>query len=139
MIEALVSLRLQGDKGQKRRGDILAVKLPDSPWGTEERRQFLVVQWDDSDLESRLRWMRDAGEQWPVIVEPYAEHEERAVPGKDKTDHVRTIRSRQYVDINRLGRDLRAEVLDAGRTVQTLAKDKYRRKKRVEAIDDRIR
>ena len=139
MIEALVSLRLQGEKGQKRRGDILAVKPAGSPWGTEERRLFLVVQWEAPSLEDRLRAQRAAGEPWPVIVEPYAEYEDRPVPGKDETMRVRTIRSRQYVDVDRLDRDLKAEVFDANRAVATIPTAQYRRKTSTEAIDDRIR
>lgn len=71
-IEAWVSLRLQGDSRQKLKGDIMQLKLPGSPVGSEETEPFLIiVDWEDTANEDELLEMQSEATPWPVINAPY--------------------------------------------------------------------
>ena len=54
MLEALVSVRHNGEKEFKKRGDILVVKLAGSPWSSMERHFHQLVEWEDAELERQL-------------------------------------------------------------------------------------
>jgi len=58
--------------GVHEKGDIIIVKLDDSPWGIQEDKEFIRIHLDDPDLESQLMNMRLNGEDHPQIVYPYA-------------------------------------------------------------------
>lgn len=73
-MRAWISLRIgKTSTDEKHAGDVLCVKLPDSPVGEREWKEFLIIDdWPDDDLEKRLQTLRDAGEPHPVITHPYA-------------------------------------------------------------------
>lgn len=75
---ALIDSR-PADKPLKKRGDIIAVKLADSPWGLREVEQFVLIEFEDDELEAELALERLKGEAHPVSIYPYAEYE----PAKD--------------------------------------------------------
>lgn len=75
MLEAQCSLIESGD-GVSQQGDIIIVALPNHPWGTKDRTNFLIVQWEDALFESQLLSRRATGEEWPVISLPYSIMEE---------------------------------------------------------------
>ena len=112
-LRAWLSLRTGKDAaGLKKRGDVLCVKLPDSPVGQREWNEFLIVDdWDDPELEKQLKTLRSAGEPHPVITHPYAVYDE---PDEFGAQAMR-VRSTVFVDVDGL-RD-KADVLDKGKPV----------------------
>lgn len=70
MLEALCSLRVSED-GVAREGDIIVLALPGHPWGTQELKRFIVVKWDDPQIEAVLLG-RQKEFTWPIIGVPYA-------------------------------------------------------------------
>lgn len=73
MLEAMISLRMQGELPGKKRGDILCAKLPGSPWGKKESLLNLIIEMEDPELEAELNRQLEAGEQYPVVILPYQE------------------------------------------------------------------
>jgi hypothetical protein len=73
MIEALISARVQGERGLKKAGDVLLVKPAGAVWALNEKGG--VVNWTDENLEAELAAIAATGEPHPVIVHPYAEYE----------------------------------------------------------------
>jgi hypothetical protein len=110
MIEALISLRLDSgrDTALKARGDVLVVALPNSPWSDRERREFLLVEWQDPDLEAALIRQFAAGDPIPRIALPYAQY--------DAQGEI-VARSTEKVNVEKLPQELRERVLDAQRSV----------------------
>lgn len=94
MIEALISLRRNGETEVKPEGYVIAVKLAGSPWGNKEKKLHQVVQWEDSDLETALLAAQSAGATYPVITLPYAVYDEEGNI---------TCRSSKTVDLSSLG------------------------------------
>lgn len=77
MLEAQATIiEDENDPDVHRAGDIIVVALPGHPWGTLDQVRFLVVEWEDAELEAALLARRAAGEPWPVKSYPYAEFEE---------------------------------------------------------------
>lgn len=117
MIEALIDLRFNGERNQrehgaeKRRGDVICVKLAGSPWDAMEQKFFLVVEWQDDDLQRRLLAMRKDGDKFPVIEAPYAEHDK---------DGNRTVRSRRFFDVEELGTSIKEAVLNRNSRVEKI-------------------
>jgi hypothetical protein len=74
MLEAVVSIRDRGPDSIKQQGDVILLALPGTPWSTAERRQFLIMEWEDPILESELRERKAKGEVLPTISYPYAEY-----------------------------------------------------------------
>lgn len=131
-LEAAVSLRIQGEKALKKRGDVLVVKLAGSPWGREEKKRFLILQFDDSDLESRLMDMKSKGEPHPVLVHPYAAYEDQAVPPghPEYKPPVMTSRSTKYVDIQDLSAKDAIDALNPDKTMRIFKKHEISLKER---------
>ena len=50
-IELLVSIRRSGDKGLKRRGDVITARLAGDVWGSEEIKVHQVVLWPSENAE----------------------------------------------------------------------------------------
>ena len=48
-IELMVSVRRQGEKGVKRRGDVITCRLAGDKWGSEELKVHQVVTWPGND------------------------------------------------------------------------------------------
>ena len=122
MLEALISMRPAGERGLKRRGDVLCIKLPGSPWGALERRFHQVVRWQDAELEARLLDMVSLANPYPAIGLPYAEYQQATVmtdpqTRKPVTAPVLAVRSRRYLDLAALPAQLRARMLDPGAEV----------------------
>jgi len=75
MLEALVSLRRTSgtgeiggaERGLKKAGDIIVVKVSPAVWGSEERKHFLIVKLKDDALEAEIA--KNDG----VIIHPYSE------------------------------------------------------------------
>lgn len=69
MLELLISLRPQGETDLKKKGDVIAAAPKGFAWGRRERdpRQFLIVEHEDTELESRLP--REG-----VLALPFHEH-----------------------------------------------------------------
>lgn len=59
------------DRGIKKSGDIILVKLEGEPWGTKEIKHFIRFKFEDPELEAKLLEKKKAGEPHPVIVYPY--------------------------------------------------------------------
>jgi hypothetical protein len=81
------------DKPGKLEGEIICVKLDDSPWGEREEEQFTMIRYKDDELEQKLILMRAQGENHPVLVHPYAVYEEQD-RGDGQMETVMTKRSR---------------------------------------------
>jgi hypothetical protein len=72
MLEALIRTKLtSGEPTQRRRGDILAVKLYPARWTAIELERFGRCQWEDRELEFGLRDSQRKGEADPCIALPY--------------------------------------------------------------------
>ncbi len=97
MIECLISARKQGRRGLKKAGDIIVAKLAGSDWGTQEAGAVVLIE--DAVVEAELQAMLDAGEPVPVIIHPYAEHEDIPTGDGDKTRPVMVNRSQSFVSI----------------------------------------
>ena len=113
MLEALVSLRIQGETALKKRGDIIVVKLAGSPWGSEERKRFMIVQFEDAELEAKLTERRTKDNPYPVISSPYLVMEK----------NVPITRSTKYVDINDLTERQKADLLDTSKSIDVFEKE----------------
>jgi hypothetical protein len=113
MLEALISLRLDhaADSGPKKRGDVLVVALPDSPWSDLERRHFAVVEWEDPNLETQLFTRQLAGEAIPRLALPYATRD---------ADGNLLSRATERLDIQKIPAGIRAQLLDPTRRVEKL-------------------
>jgi len=106
------------NKPGKLEGEIIVVKLEDSPWGDREIEQFTMIRYEDGELEDKLVLMRARGENHPVLVHPYAIYEEQDI-GNGETEQVMVKRSRYKLNrrgipddvIERTGKS-REQVLD---------------------------
>lgn len=111
MLEAQVALNSTED-GIANQGDVIVLALAGHPWGTEDRRRLLVVEWSDSLMEDALLARRKSGEQWPVLSYPYRVRETQ---GKRE---VTLRRSSKTVDIPTL--TAQYDVLDPTKEVPIL-------------------
>lgn len=140
MLEALISIRRQGETDLKKRGDILVVKLAGAPWGDEEKKIHQVVEWEEAALEQRLVESQSSDNPIPLMVHPYAEFQERQVmdgEGKPVTDpdskeamteQVMVSRSSERVDIDALSDAVKANVLDVSVEQPMLRASDYERR-----------
>lgn len=71
MLEALIAISDTPD-GKGKAGDVIVLALPGEPWGTKDRTNYLIAQWEDDTIESSLNDRLNEGEIWPVVVYPYA-------------------------------------------------------------------
>jgi len=97
MLEILVSLRRSKDvdrkisgleKPNKKAGDIIVAKKSPAPWGTEEKRLFLITLLKDDVLEASMG---------DLAVHPYAVYGE---PGEEGQPAEMISGSRYKVNVN---------------------------------------
>jgi len=134
MIEACISLRHNGETLLKKRGDILCVKLPGSPWGSMEKKFHTIIEMEDAVLEAALIAMRNNGETHPVISNPYSVYEDVQTDlpeGKKFVQRNLTVRSSKYLDVDALPDKEKADVLDSTKTKEKITLDKVEIKERV--------
>ncbi len=91
-------------------GDAVVAKLSPAIWSVLELQQYLIVLSDDIELESRLIAMRDAGDEYPVITNPYAVYADRVSPRGLITRTLQTA-STWRVDVAAIA-EIRPEILD---------------------------
>ena len=83
-IELMVSIRRQGEKGVKRRGDVITCRLSGGSWGSEELKVHQVVTWPGNnastlELQSAslilaiLNKKKEWGEPNPTVDFPFCE------------------------------------------------------------------
>jgi len=129
MIEACVDLRngTNGEVGYKKRGDVLVVKLPGSPWGSDCEKIHQIVEWDDPALEAKLLAQQKAGQETPKITSPYTTY--------DADGNIIT-RSTEFMDVDDLppgnngkGKG-RGHMMDRTNRVPKLKKNEFKRKTR---------
>lgn len=93
-IELIVSLRRQGDKGVKRRGDVITCRLAGGKWGASERKIHQIVTWpgnNASPIELQagavilaiLKKKKEWGEPNPTVDFPFCEVVTEPVEGDD--------------------------------------------------------
>lgn len=108
MLEGLVRIIKPKDQTRvKALGDIIVAKLSPAVWGIEEFKKFLVVQFEDDELEGRLRQMKKSGEPYPSIPLPYAV--------RDNDGNV-VLFSAKNVDVSKLDGSMRD--IDVAKPVQ---------------------
>ena len=96
MLIALINNRDTKNKAEGI-GDVMVVKLPGATWGHQEVKDFILVEWEDEEIENSLKALEDPE---AFIVYPYKEYEEVNIRGEKKRE-VR-IKSYERVDINSL-------------------------------------
>ena len=140
MLEALVSVRHNGEKEMKKRGDILVVKLAGSPWSSMERQFHQLVEWEDAELEQKLEAEREL-EPCPIAVHPYAEYRDEPVlddKGNAVTDSESgeplmqsnmVSRSTEQVDLDALPMEIKARVMDVNVERPRLKITEYQRRR----------
>jgi hypothetical protein len=101
VLEALIRITDSPTK-IKAKGDVVAVKLVGSPWGSQEKRRLVVVEMKDDALEAQLNAMLQAGEPFPVITNPYAEY--------DGDEMI--VRSTKKLDIDKLSTKEKEDIAD---------------------------
>lgn len=124
MIEALVMFRYPKEDKLCKNGDIICVKLPGAPWGTEEKKFYMVVQHEDKELEEKLLKMQEAGHPYPFINNPY-QTVELVKEVLDKQGVTRRFgrvsqMSRKYLDMNALPANIKAAAMDKTVTLDTV-------------------
>ena len=83
-IELMVSVRRQGEKGVKRRGDVITCRLAGGKWGSQELKVHQVVTWPGNnasviELQSAalalaiLNKKKEWGEPNPTVDFPFCE------------------------------------------------------------------
>ena len=83
-IELIVSVRRQGDRGVKRRGDVITCRLAGGKWGSQELKVHQVVTWPGNnasviELQSAalalaiLNKKKEWGEPNPTVDFPFCE------------------------------------------------------------------
>jgi hypothetical protein len=121
MLEAIVSTRYQGERGTKKRGDILVIKLAGSPWTKEERTRGQLVEWPDEPIAARLLSQVSASNPHPCVAYPYAEYDR---------DGEMILRSKLVVDIDALPTSMKQDVLNPTVEVKPLKRNEYVQKER---------
>ncbi len=103
MLEAQINLRVGlADTAVRKRGDVIAVGLPGTPWGAGDEHYHVIVEWTDADLEAALLAKGAAGERVPLIVYPYAQYD---------ADGNMTQFSTQFLNLASLPSTIRAPLL----------------------------
>ena len=83
-VELIVSLRRQGDKGVKRRGDVITCRLAGGKWGASEKKIHQIVTWpgnNASEIELQAAYVilailnkkKEWGEPNPTVDFPFCE------------------------------------------------------------------
>jgi len=144
-IELMVSIRRQGDKGVKRRGDVITCRLSGGNWGSEELKVHQVVTWPGNnasilELQSAalvlaiLNKKKEWGEPNPTVDFPFCEIVTEPVeddignqiqlPGKDPEEQtVMTNRSVLHFDFDTLPESETDDVFDPEVEANFLASD----------------
>jgi len=113
MLQALTVLSPDTPEGICKQGDIIVLALPGQPWGAKEKSGFLIVQWDDKEMEDILAARQTAGEKYPTITYPYATFEDRISPAGKTVGKKMTARSTSTLDIAALDAQLVTDTLAA--------------------------
>jgi len=101
MLEALIRVNKDAKK-DKKRGDVICVKLSEqAEWGHEERRYHQVVRWFDDALELKMREDFENTGIYPVEITPYKESE----------NGVLKTRSKKYLNMDLIDSTLLEEIL----------------------------
>ncbi len=93
-IELIVSVRRQGDKGVKRRGDVITCRLTGGNWGDSERKVHQIVTWPGNNasaielqtaavIMAILNKKKEWGEPNPTVDYPFCEVVTEPVEGDD--------------------------------------------------------
>ena len=130
-LEIAFSIRSGRDDTEiKSRGDILCVKLENSPWGSMELKTLAIIritnavwnQMPDSapkrvleHIWNKLIAKQNAGELYPVLTLPTAHYATKTVGGRVNTKLVR--RSRRYADFSAVPLALKNRWLDINDSV----------------------
>lgn len=114
MLEAAISLRIDGETPDRTRYDFVCVKLAGSPWSDTERKLFLIIEHEDAELEAALGVLRDMfGAVIPCIANPYADAKFVETSGAEGD------RSTKKFDPSKLGL-VEAELLDPETAKETV-------------------
>ena len=71
MLEALIRTK-EFKSSEKKLGDVICVKLKEfADWGSMETRVHMVVDWEDPELEKRMRNYFESNGIFPVETTPY--------------------------------------------------------------------
>lgn len=95
MAWALIKNTPDSSDGICKRGDVIVIKQNNSIWGKGElnTNHFLIVEWTDSAIESKLAKMKKKGNEFPAISYPYSE--------QDDSEDISTLTaSTEYVDMD---------------------------------------
>jgi len=144
-IELMVSVRRQGDKGVKRRGDVITCRLAGDKWGSEELKVHQVVTWPGNnasviELQSAslalaiLKKKKEWGEPNPTVDFPFCEiviepiEDDNGVQiispdGEPMTQTVMTNRSVLHFDFDNLPESETEDVFDPEIEANFLAAD----------------
>ena len=144
-IELIVSVRRQGDKGVKRRGDVITCRLAGGKWGSQELKVHQVVTWpgnNSSIIElqsaSLLLAILNRKKQWgepnptvdfpfcEIVTEPIEDDNGVQMTGPDEqpmTQTVMTNRSVLHFDFDNLPESQTDDVFDPEVEANFLAAD----------------
>lgn len=125
LLEAQCSLRPDSADGVYREGDIIVIALAGHPWGSGDRKEFVIVQWPDDRIEQQLVERVKVGEQWPVAAHPYAVIEPVKNTPRNKIAFLLKQRSVHAVDVRELSESRAVPVFDKTATKQTVAAGDY--------------
>ena len=144
-IELMVSVRRQGEKGVKRRGDVITCRLAGGNWGSQELKVHQVVTWpgdNASTLELQsaalamaiLNKKKEWGEPNPTVDFPFCEIVTEPIEddngaqiispdGDALTQTVMTNRSILHFDFDNLPQSETDDVFDSEVEANFLAAD----------------
>jgi len=133
-IELMVSVRRQGEKGVKRRGDVITCRRAGGNWGSSELKVHQVVTWPGNNasileiqssalIQAILNKKKEWGEPNPTVDFPFCEVVTEPVEGDDGvqlndiegnplTRTVMTNRSVLHFDFDSLPESQTDDVLD---------------------------
>tara|TARA_R110000803_G_scaffold84964_1_gene151270 strand:+ start:1587 stop:1949 length:363 start_codon:yes stop_codon:yes gene_type:complete len=117
-MDALISIRHNGEVGKKKQGDVLNLKPSGSAWSAEEMKFHLVVDWVDATKEAELDALPEGSK---LLTLPYATY--------DADDSI-LIRSTKYVHIGIMNNPQLGNVLDRTAHVDKLRSNQYTKKTR---------
>ena len=125
MLEALIRTKDSGLNSDKRRGDIICVKLKlyssAKNWGQEERRVHRVIPYEDQELETKMMSEMSRTGITPVFITPYKKTEITELFDESGNSlgifEITKTRSQKYLDIDSIPEESDfKKIIEAGNT-----------------------
>lgn len=126
MLEAQISLRHQGETHERKRGDVIVLRLAGFPWSDYTLRRFLIVTWNDPEILSELNNQFMLGVVHPIRTLPYSVRKVIVEADEFQGQETKmTNRSTRMLDFNNMSARLKTDALDQQKEL-LLRSDQYR-------------